>query len=91
MKIPDYAPLVVVGTVAAALTALAIWMSIQEEKQWRAWSQAHDCRVIEKRAGSSSVTTGLTGDGKMVTATSSTPAQTAYLCDDGATYWRNEP
>lgn len=74
------------------LLALALWAGAREAKQWAAFSQANHCKVVERRKGTSTTTTGMAiGSGGKVTpvvATSATPSQTAYLCDDGVTYWR---
>ena len=55
------------------LVLLIGWAAVVEERKWREFAAEHNCRVVGKRQ--SEATTGYT--------------QTAYLCDDGVTYWRN--
>jgi hypothetical protein len=64
----------------------------EEEKEWQAFSVAHNCKVaaMEKGHLSTGVGYGMTANGKfgtVITATQ-TPDKTAWLCDDGVTYWR---
>ncbi|EGJ6041370.1 TPA: hypothetical protein ACYZ5L_004012 [Escherichia coli] len=47
--------------------------------------------MIEKREGYSTGGVGITTGGQMaVIAGGGTPNQTAYRCDDGVVYWKNE-
>jgi hypothetical protein len=73
------------------LLVLAGVAGVQEQKQWDAFAKAHNCKVVAKREGSTStgVAPIIGGNGGVAVTTSSTPGQTAYLCDDGVTYWRN--
>ena len=84
---------------------LIVWLAWADYKQqqaeahrWAVWSSLHNCKVVGREKG---VTT--TGVGTMigtssnggttiipVVTTSRTPDKTAYLCDDGITYWRND-
>ncbi|EPC0068390.1 hypothetical protein ACRWP7_003298 [Escherichia coli] len=63
-----------------------------EKQKWEAWAE-DKCKIIEKRQGSTSLESGLgistSGQPIVGTMTNSTPDQTAYKCDDGITYWRN--
>ena len=58
--------------------------------EWPAFKAAHNCKVIAKRDGHSNNGVGFTTGGSAAVVTSQTPDQTAYLCDDGVTYWKNE-
>ncbi|ATS91183.1 hypothetical protein RN20_13065 [Xanthomonas phaseoli pv. phaseoli] len=59
--------------------------------EWAAFKAAHNCKVIAKRDGHSNDGVGFTTRGSVaVIAGDRTPDQTAYLCDDGVTYWKNE-
>lgn len=75
----------------AALLPVMIYASIQEQKEWDAFAKSHDCKVVARKEGSTS--TGIApivgGQGGMAITTSSSPGQTAFLCSDGVTYWRN--
>ncbi|EIS4047328.1 hypothetical protein ACHZKO_000871 [Shigella sonnei] len=65
----------------------------QKAAEREQWFSQH-CQIVEKREGSTSLESGLgvSANGKVATGvfTNSTPAQTAYKCDDGVTYWRNK-
>src|SRR5690606_32674180 len=52
--------------------------------EWAKFKQEHNCRVVEKRDGQA------TSGGGVGVFSGSTSPQTAYLCDDGVTYWKNE-
>lgn len=69
--------LLVVGVVAAQ----------KEQEAWEAYAAAHNCKVVGKAKGHASTGVGMVGKNVMVTTTTA-PDQTAYLCDDGITYWR---
>lgn len=58
---------------------------------WTEFSAKHHCKITEKRQGHSNGGIGLTTSGNAgVLLGEDTPDQTAYLCDDGVTYWRND-
>lgn len=71
-----------------------IYASIQDQKRWQAFAQAHNCKVVAKEQGhtSTGVGYGVTASGNTgtVVTTTHTPGKTAWLCDDGITYWRSE-
>jgi hypothetical protein len=83
------------GIVALLLAVIAacIYAMGENQKQWNAFAEAHHCKVVAERQGSTQFGTGTAvganGQVGMVTATTSTPDQVAYLCDDSVTYWRN--
>lgn len=74
------------------LIPAAIYASIQEAKQWDAFSVAHKCKKVGHMKGSvqTGVGYGIAGNGQFgtVVTTSSTPDKNGWLCDDGVTYWR---
>ncbi len=81
--------LLIVGI--AALFALLIYSAIQEEKAWQEFSSEQSCVVIEKIEGHTSTGVGVGfvgGNAGTIVTTTSTPDKTAYLCNDGVTYWR---
>ena len=75
-----------------ALIPLGIWAAVEEQKEWEAFSVAHECKVVGRMRGSTQtgVGYGMTSNGKFgtVVTTTSTPDKTGYLCNDGVTYWR---
>lgn len=60
--------------------------------QWAKFKQEHSCRIVAKRDGQSSsgVGVGVTNGLSLGVFSGSTSPQTAYVCDDGVTYWKNE-
>lgn len=74
------------------LIPAVIYGTIQEAKQWDAFSVAHSCKKVGHVTGSvqTGVGYGIAGNGQFgaVVTTSSTPDKTGWLCDDGVTYWR---
>ena len=75
-----------------ALIPLMIYASIQEQSEWESFAAEHDCKVVGRMKGDVGVGvgTGIMSNGQIGTGTvvTSTPDKTAYLCDDGVTYWR---
>ncbi|QEO18791.1 hypothetical protein [Acetobacter vaccinii] len=69
----------------------------EKQQAWQSFSVAHHCKVIAYKEGYSSVGAtsgvGLTTSGHLAAMSGSTdtktPSQTAYSCDNGVTYWRN--
>lgn len=86
--------LIPVGLIGAVIALLwfAVTAGIEERKRWEAFRVAHECRVVERVPGTAHpvVTTGVSANGQVVTSVgvATTPARTAWLCNDGVTYWR---
>ncbi|MFT9324302.1 MAG: hypothetical protein ABF537_09165 [Acetobacter sp.] len=58
---------------------------------WPSFAQAHHCAIVEKREGHSNQGLGVSTTGQVgAFVGNDTPNQTAYKCDDGVTYWRND-
>lgn len=74
------------------LIPAVIYGSIQEAKEWEAFSVANNCKKVGHMKGDvqTGVGFGMTASGQMgtVITTSSTPDKHGWLCDDGVTYWR---
>jgi len=70
------------------LIVLGIYAAVEEGKQWRAFKEAHHCKLVEHIRATSSTGVGIGPDGKVGTVIVTTPAKSAFLCDDGVTYWR---
>ncbi|EAR9740267.1 hypothetical protein VJT93_004434 [Salmonella enterica] len=92
---PDFIAWVFVGVIVFPLLYLLFfsWTDTENKKEeWNKWASEH-CKIIEKRDGSTSLESGfgITTSGKAATGvfTNSTPDQTAYKCDDGVIYWKN--
>jgi hypothetical protein len=75
-----------------ATIPLSIAASIEEEHDWREFSEAHNCKKVAEMKGSiqNGVGYGLTSTGGTGTIFTTTvePDKTGWLCDDGVTYWR---
>lgn len=59
---------------------------------WQQFAQAHHCQIVQKRQGHSNLGVAMTPTlGPMgLLLGDDTPDKTAYKCDDGVTYWRND-
>jgi hypothetical protein len=74
--------LVIAVIVVVCFGVLAI--AIAEAKQWSAFKQERNCKVVAKINGD--VFTAFGTDGKATVG--STSGKTGWLCDDGITYYR---
>lgn len=80
--------------IAGALLIWAIYAGIQQTRidreEWRKFIEAQNCKVIARR--DAEVITGvgeiISEEGGVAVVSTTTPAQTAWLCDDGVTYWK---
>ncbi len=85
--------IVVMSLICAALIGLLIKAVIVEQREWDAFSVAHECKIVGQAKGhaSTGVGFGATGSGGQmgtIITTSRTPDTTGWLCNDGVTYWR---
>ena len=78
--------LLFVAAMIAAIPVLA-YVAIQEQREWEVFAASHNCKVVERMRASTSTGFGFVGN-KPGLVTTTNPAKTAYLCDDGVTYWR---
>lgn len=82
-------------TVIAAtgvLMFLSVRASSREAQEWEEFAKHHACKVVARKKETVSTGVGPVVGGKdagVAFIVNTTPAQTAYLCDDGVTYWRN--
>lgn len=76
----------------AAAIVLLVAGSIEEGNRWNAFKIQHNCKIVQHMRGDVAVGTGVVlmpnGQVGVVTTTSTTPDKTAWICDDGVTYWR---
>lgn len=88
-----YAIAFLIALVLAFILVAAVKGSIEENKAWIKFKIEHHCRVVGKKQSQTSFGTAtvVRPDGSVSVApvTSTTPGQTAWECDDGVTYWRN--
>ncbi len=93
---PDEMDWVMLGLFAAIVAILvAVGLAgAKEQNEWELFSKAMDCKVVGKKQGETSfgVGTGFSSNGSVTTVpvTTTSSDQTAYLCSNGVTYWRNE-
>lgn len=71
-----------------AIVVLVGYAAYKEQQEWKKFSAEHNCKIISKVKGSTQIATVMTSDGKLATIPQNEPDKTAYLCDDGVTYWR---
>ncbi|EEY8508615.1 hypothetical protein E9M21_004191 [Escherichia coli] len=77
--------------IVAIIGTLSITAGPSEAERWAAFKVEHKCVVVEKREGYSTGGVGITTGGHMAVMTGGgAPDQTAYRCDDGVVYWKNE-
>lgn len=94
MKIGTWAgrQLLLLAVVPVVMIPLAVYVTQKEAKEWAEFARAHDCKVVGRMSGSTSTGMGVgvmpNGQVGTVMTTSTTPAKTAYACNDGVTYWR---
>lgn len=81
----------VIFFIGIVVTAIVCTISVldQDKKEWKVYAAEH-CKVIEKRDSQTTSGVGVSMTGKVGTYIGSTDAQTAYKCDDGITYWKND-
>ena len=77
----------VLGGAVLALIPAAIYLDIQEQKQWDAFAQAHECKLIAHANGFYTSGTGWS-NGKYVTVSQYHPSTNTYHCNDGVDYTR---
>jgi hypothetical protein len=74
------------------LVAFAIYAGFEDAKEWRAFSDAHNCKKVAHVTGDvqSGLGYGMGANGQYGTVVimSVSPDKTAWFCDDGVTYWR---
>ncbi len=74
------------------LLAYAIYSIAEDSKKWESFKVDHNCKIVEKVRGHLAIGTGVgmmpNGRTGAVITTVGTPGKTAWLCNDGVTYWR---
>ena len=89
----DYLPiwLSVFFLVLAGFIVWALYMSVLENRRWKAYAAEH-CKIVGKMSGDTSVGVGNivnpNGSVGMVVTTTTTAGKTGWACDDGITHWR---
>lgn len=78
---------IIIAIIAVILIGLA-WTGTIEKQKWEAFRERHDCKIVGKTDSDVGIGTGITSNGNATTTTIIIPGKTAWLCDDGVTYWR---
>lgn len=81
-----FAILTVIAIVAVLV--LAVQQAARESARWEKFKADHACRIVGHMDGSTFNTFGLDARGNTSIGIGSTPGKTAWLCDDGITYWK---
>ena len=68
---------------------LFVVYAANESNEWDDFKQQHNCKVVQKVQGDINTGVGITTSGKMGVIITPESDKTAYYCDDGVTYWRN--
>nr|WP_241390781.1 hypothetical protein [Serratia proteamaculans] len=91
MSRPESAP-TIIGIIGVIFVVVCIGSyyayASGKDQKWYAWASEH-CKIVEKKEGHTSFGVGVSTSGHAGAFASPTPGQTAYLCDDGITYWKN--
>lgn len=79
---------VVVSVLLVFLTSLYIVMDKAEKKEWESFAKNHDCKIVSKEKGVTSLSPIMSNNGSMLFMVSKDHDKTGYLCNDGITYYR---
>lgn len=79
---------IIMGLAMVALTVILVFALTMEAKEWEAFRAKHECRAVEKTRGRNGIGTGIGPNGQVMMITTFEPGKTAWLCNDGVTYWR---
>ena len=88
MRLTDEPGLALIAVTAIGFVVLAVYIGVQEQKQWQAFAKAHDCKKVAEIAGYYSTGFGVMSNGKMGTVSQWNPSRTTYHCNDGVDYTR---
>lgn len=75
----------IVAAIVAILLAIG-WSSYRDAVRWQEFRESHNCKAIEHVASSTATGIGANGQTSVVVI----PGKTAYRCDDGVIYWREQ-
>lgn len=79
---------VLIGAGLLVVLGIFISLSLLEEKQWKEFMIAHDCKKVGEISPSTSTGFGVSSNGSVSFVPISNPGKTGYACNDGVTYWR---
>jgi exosortase/archaeosortase len=82
------------GIVATAVVGVVYigYLAIEESNKWEQFKETHECKIVSKVSGTTSINSGVAigsnGQIHPIITTSVSAGKTAYLCNDGVTYWK---
>lgn len=84
--------LVVFALIGLCIFALAVSVIkvINEEKDWRQFSEKHNCTLISKQEGSAFNALGIAPSGQVAIGVGFSAPVNGYKCDDGIIYFREQ-
>lgn len=81
----DHLPVIVIGGGLAALLVLLFWAESVDAAQWKAFSQAHRCRLVSTSPGTTVPIYG----GRNGVNFAYVSGKDGFLCDDGVVHYRD--
>ncbi|ECH2288268.1 hypothetical protein [Enterobacter cancerogenus] len=81
-------PFITIMGVGFVFVLLVVY-AVNESNEWNDFKQQHNCKVVQKVQGDINTGVGITTSGKLGVIITPESDKTAYYCDDGVTYWRN--
>lgn len=79
---------VIIGAIFFIALGLFVYLSVLEEKEWKAFMVSHECKKVGEIAPSTSTGFGVSNNGSVSFVPISNPGKNGYACNDGVTYWR---
>lgn len=83
---------IAIVAIFVGLCAVLTWTTVEEQKAWEKFAKDHDCKVVERIAGSTRTGTGyvMQNNGKFGFGVFNTfeSDKTVYDCNDGVRYVR---
>lgn len=72
----------------AVIIAGSIALAVKSVKDWNRFKEEHNCKIVGKKDSTTSIGVGVSSNGSAGPVVVTNPSQTAWLCDDGITYWK---
>lgn len=85
---------VATGILATAMVGVVYigYLAVESSQKWENFKETHECKVISQMSGTTTLSSGVViatnGRVNPIIVTNVSAGKTAYLCNDGVTYWR---
>lgn len=85
---------VATGILATAIVGVVYvsYLAVDSSQKWESFKETHECKIVSQMSGSTSFSSGVAigANGRVnpIIVTNVTAGKTAYVCNDGITYWR---